>query len=169
MKTSGYEKNEDDEYGPGMKAKEFWELTGYRLPTEAEWEYACRAETSTSRYYGVTESLLPRYAWYLANGDNHTHPVASLKPNDYGLFDMQGNAFEWGYDAFVDYPADAEEAVADLPSTESVEDTDGRLLRGGSFVDHASFVRSAYRFYYLPGNGFFYFGFRPARTYHLFP
>ena len=86
-----YEPNEKGEYGPGMKAKDkYLELSGYRLPTEAEWEYACRAGTVTSRYYGLTDTLLAKYAWYEANGQNRTWPVGSLKPNDFGLFDMHG-------------------------------------------------------------------------------
>jgi len=81
------------EYGPGMRAKDrFGELKGYRLPTEAEWEYACRAGTVTSRYFGSSEGLLPRYGWF---GHEWALPVATLKPNDWGLFDMLGNANEW--------------------------------------------------------------------------
>ena len=131
-----YEQNDDGEYGPGMQAREnFVALTGYRLPTESEWEYACRAGSSSSRYYGVTESLLPRYAWYLVNGENHTHPVASLKPNDFGMFDMQGNVIEWCYDAFISYPTPREEeAVKDAPPVASVKETASRVLRGGSFL-----------------------------------
>ena len=61
----------------------------------------------TSRCYGLSETLLGNYAWYLANGGNRTWPVASLKPNDYGLFDMQGNAFAWCGDFYQRYPEDA--------------------------------------------------------------
>ena len=69
--------------------------TGYRLPTEAEWEYACRAGAGTSRYYGVEVDLLGRYAWYMATSQDHAWPCGSLLPNDLGLFDMLGNVYEW--------------------------------------------------------------------------
>ena len=167
-----YEPNDKGEYGPGMKAKaKFWELTGYRLPTEAEWEFACRAGAQTSRYYGDTESLLPRYAWYLVNGDQRTWPVASLKPNDFGLFDMQGNVYEWCYDAYVSsYPTPKEEeAVKDAPPAASVEDTGRRVLRGGSFANQTSNVRSALRALNVPTYRTDSYGFRPSRTYRLPP
>lgn len=162
-----YEKNEENEYGPGMKAKDkFWELSGYRLPTEAEWEFACRAGASTSRYYGVTETLLPNYAWYQVNGDDHTWPVASLKPNDLGLFDMQGNAFEWVYDVFTDYVSGSTDADADMPTTTAVSDSTRRVLRGGSFLNLLSGVRAAQRSTSLPSSRYNTNGFRPSKTYH---
>ncbi|MGE0758275.1 MAG: SUMF1/EgtB/PvdO family nonheme iron enzyme, partial [Pirellulaceae bacterium] len=165
-----YEPNDKGQYGPGMQAKEkFWELSGYRLPTEAEWEFACRAGTSSTRYYGVTDALLPRYAWYLANDDNHTHPVASLKPNDFGLFDMQGNAYEWCYDAVSYRRSKDGEAVGDAPPVASVEDAQSRALRGGAFLYPTSLVRSACRTFYLPVDRNIQFGYRPARTYHSSP
>jgi serine/threonine protein kinase/formylglycine-generating enzyme required for sulfatase activity len=161
-----YEPNAKGEYGPGMKAKNnFLELTGYRLPTEAEWEFACRAGATTSRYYGQTETLLPNYAWYLVNGDNCTWPVASLKPNDFGLFDMQGNAIEWVYDTLRAYPSGAKKA-ADAPNSNVVSETFPRMLRGGSFYDLPSYVRSAQRGFNQPGFLDINYGFRPARTYH---
>jgi serine/threonine protein kinase/formylglycine-generating enzyme required for sulfatase activity len=159
-----YEKNAEGHFGPGMKAKEnFLELTGYRLPTEAEWEYACRAGASTARYYGVTEALLPRYGWYQANGEDHTHPVASLKPNDFGLFDMHGNVFERCYDAYIRYPTPKEK---DSPPVASVEDDINRVLRGGSYLNPSSLVRSAFRLLFQPFFRNFDLGFRPARTYY---
>ncbi|MCP4886531.1 MAG: formylglycine-generating enzyme family protein [Planctomycetaceae bacterium] len=165
-----YETNDAGEYGPGMKAKEaFWELSGYRLPTEGEWEYACRAKVVKSRYYGVTDSLLPRYARYQANGEGQTHPVGRLMPNDYGLFDMQGNVIEWCYDAYGSYAASSGEALADEPETGVIADAERRLLRGGSFDDPTSNVRSANRLYYRPTGRYNSNGFRPFRTYHLSP
>ena len=88
------------------KLKEnYLSLTGYRLPTEAEMEYATRAGAVTSRYYGETEELLAKYAWYRRTRRRQTWPVGSLKPNDLGLFDVQGNVFTWCQESYKDYPA----------------------------------------------------------------
>jgi formylglycine-generating enzyme required for sulfatase activity len=156
-----------------MKAKEkFWELTGYRLPTEAEWEFACRADASTSRYYGETETLLTNYAWYHDNADDHAWRVARLKPNDFGLFDMLGNASEWAYGlsgSGSGYPSGSKDAAADAPNTNAVSDSDWRVMRGGSFVFGSPVVRSANRYGNLPTNQNTFYGFRPSRTYHLSP
>ena len=77
--------------------------TGYRLPTDAEWEYACRSGTITSRYYGASTDLLPLYARYQANSREHAWACGSLLPNDLGLFDMLGNEFEWVNDKLGDH------------------------------------------------------------------
>ncbi|MAR11564.1 MAG: hypothetical protein CL681_16600 [Blastopirellula sp.] len=162
-----YETNDQGQYGSGMKAREkFWELSGFRLPTEAEWEFACRAGANTSRYYGATERLLLNYAWYQVNGDSRTHPVASLKPNDLGLFDMQGNVFEWGNDVFAAYPSGSKDVV-DAPKTDAVTDSFARVARGGSFGNPASLHRSALRDVIVPSVQIVNLGFRPARTYNL--
>jgi formylglycine-generating enzyme required for sulfatase activity len=164
-KQWSYEPNENGKYGRGMKAKDkYLELSGYRLPTEAEWEYACRAGTVTSRYYGLSDTLLAQYAWYQANGQNRTWPVASLKPNDFGLFDMQGNAWEWCDDSYQKYPEAADDIVKDSGSTKPVIDADSRVLRSGAFGNHPTLVRSAYRKNDKTANGINYYGFRPART-----
>jgi eukaryotic-like serine/threonine-protein kinase len=153
-------------YGPGMKAKDkFWDLTGYRLPTEAEWEFACRAGTVTSRYHGLTERLLPQYAWFLTDGENHAWPTATLEPNDLGLFDMLGNAMEWCFDRYSDYPEQKDKVFEDTPPTQPVEAAETRVWRGGAFLYLPSFVRSAFRDSYQPDQRNNSFGFRPARTY----
>src|SRR5262249_15874499 len=84
-------------------------LVGYRLPTEAEWEYASRAGATTSQVYGRGEQLLSHYAWYRKNSQNRTWPGGLLKPNDLGLFDTLGNAREWTDDLAVPYDLSAEE------------------------------------------------------------
>jgi formylglycine-generating enzyme required for sulfatase activity len=80
------------------------------------------AEAETSRYYGQSESLLEHYAWYQSNSKERSWPVARLKPNDFGLFDMQGNVWEWCYDACGSYPLDENDEAADQPSSEEVLD-----------------------------------------------
>ena len=132
------------------------------------------AEAETSRYYGQSESLLEHYAWYQSNSKERSWPVARLKPNDFGLFDMQGNVWEWCYDAFGSHPLDENDEAADQPVSEEVLDTGldrlaGRVLRGGSFYNPSPHVRSAHRFNNLPDYRLIYLGFRAARTYHLSP
>ncbi len=95
--------------------------------------------------------------------------MARLKPNDFGLFDMQGNVWEWCYDAYGSYPLDENDEAADQPSSEEVLDAGRRVLRGGSFLNQSSNVRSALRSYNLPDYRLNYDGFRAARTYHLSP
>jgi formylglycine-generating enzyme required for sulfatase activity len=164
-----YEPNAQKQYAAGMKPKpRVGELLGYRLPSEAEWEYACRAGSVTSRYYGSSERLLPKYAWHLSNGKNRTWPVGSLKPNDAGLFDMLGNAFEWTHEPYKDYPnlpQLASGAVADSLAESRVTDKEPRILRGASFNHQSSYVRSAARNVTVPTSRAGYFGFRVARTY----
>jgi formylglycine-generating enzyme required for sulfatase activity len=142
-------------------------LTGYRLPTEAEWEYACRAGAVTSRYYGETEELLPWYSWYTKNSGNRTWPVGSKKPNDLGLFDMHGNVFTWCQETYEgDYPkAKNGEIIEDRDDNYSAKNTNNRVVRGGSFQNQESVVRSFYRISYATIYRNFRVGFRPARTY----
>jgi formylglycine-generating enzyme required for sulfatase activity len=141
-------------------------LTGYRLPTEAEMEYATRAGALTSRYYGETEELLPKYAWYLKNSQEKTRPVGSLKPNDWGLFDVQGNVFTWCQERYNSYPQSNDRALEDKEGINSINFNESRVLRGGSFLNPASLVRSSCRHSTLaPTNFNLDYGFRPARTY----
>jgi formylglycine-generating enzyme required for sulfatase activity len=139
--------------------------TGYRLPTEAEWEYACRAEALTSRYYGASEGMLPHYGWYIGNAHERAWPVGQKKPNDFGLFDMHGNVWVWCQDRAADYPkAGAEQVVEDREDADNM-DADSRAARGGGFPDPASDVRAAYRFPTRPTDRPNETGLRVARTY----
>ena len=161
-----YRPNQNGRYGPGMQAKEnYLELPGYRLPTEAEWEFACRAATTASRPYGATEALLPEYAWYGTNGQNRVWPVASLKPNDWGLFDMLGNALEWCHDEYGDYPdPGADGVLGETVDDEPVTETSPRVLRGGSFYHSPLIIRSAARYSYQVDQKYERLGFRVAKT-----
>jgi formylglycine-generating enzyme required for sulfatase activity len=147
-----------------LKAK-YLSLQGYRLPTEAEWEYACRAGAVTSRYYGESEDLLGKYAWYLSNSKARSWPVGSRKPNDLGLFDMHGNVWNWCQERYKGYSAaKGDEAIEDEEDDLSIG-TASRVLRGGSFDGLASFVRSADRVSSVPTNRDNSNGFRPSRTF----
>jgi formylglycine-generating enzyme required for sulfatase activity len=111
----------------------------YRLPTEAEWEYACRSSSSTSYSFGDDESLLGDFAWFSENAGKQTHAVGQKRPNAWGLYDMHGNVWEWCSDRYGDYP---DGAVSDPqgPSSGSV-----RVIRGGSWFRSAGLCRSAIR------------------------
>jgi formylglycine-generating enzyme required for sulfatase activity len=150
-----------------MKLKaNYLSLTGYRLPTEAEWEFACRAGAATSRCYGETAELLSHYGWYNDNSPEQTQPVGTKKPNDWGLFDMHGNIWNWCQERHKPYAvAKQGKPVDDIEDTLRIIITDNRVLRGGSFYVQASNVRSSYRIDSGPASRFNFGGFRPARTY----
>jgi serine/threonine protein kinase len=117
------------ELSGSMLRKDCLDRRGYRLPTEAEWEYACRARTTTRFFFGASPQLLGEYCWYGENSDDHTHPVGEKKPNDLGLFDVYGNAYEWCHEASKD------------PFGLRI-DNRSRMLRGGSFISRASIMGS---------------------------
>jgi len=151
----------------GMKLPpDYLSRTGYRLPTEAEWEYACRAGAVTSRFYGATEELLDRYAWYYGNFKDRVWPVGRLKPNDYGLFDVYGNIIEWCQEQALPYPPGEEARVReDKEDLLKVTDLQDRVLRGGAFHNLGSNLRSAARNKYQPSLRTLNVGLRVARTY----
>jgi formylglycine-generating enzyme required for sulfatase activity len=133
----------------------------YRLPTETEWEYACRAGTTTKYSCGDSDSKLGDYAWYDKNSNNTTRPVGQKQPNPWGLYDIHGNVWEWCQDWYGDYPSGSVTDPTGLASG------DRRMLRGGSFNSRTSYVHSAFRGSKQPGNRRLSDGFRPARTHHL--
>jgi formylglycine-generating enzyme required for sulfatase activity len=144
-----------------MKAN-YLSLTGYRLPTEAEVEYACRAGAVTSRYYGEAAELLGKYGWYVQNSKERTWPVGSKKPNDLGLFDTLGNVATWCQNSL---PTSKEIlALDDQEQALEVASTTTRLLRGGSFDSLAPTLRCAVRVDTLPLLRMQGIGLRPART-----
>ena len=162
-----YLPNDDKKYAEGMKpAPNYLERSGYRLPTESEWEYACCADALTSRYFGETEDLLGHYAWYTKNSlDRWLLPVGSLMPNDLGLFDMQDNVREWCHEEIKYYRISKAGGLSeDLPDVSDVRDTQLRVLRGGSFSFQPRVVRSAYRNRLRPTYRVFSLGMRAART-----
>jgi formylglycine-generating enzyme required for sulfatase activity len=154
-----YEPNSKGEYAEGVKVKaNYQRLAGYRLPQEAEWEYACRAGTVTAWSHGSDETMLSHYAWYSMNSVSKMHPVGALKPNGLGLFDVHGNAWQWCQEVY-DMNANKTKDILD------VINGDCRILRGGAIHYDAGFVRSAVRYWLVPATRGHYVGFRVARTY----
>ena len=137
--------------------------SGFRLPTEAEWEFACRAGAATSRAFGSSEKLLPHYAWYLSNAMDRAWPCGSLKPNDFGLFDMHGNVWEWCGDRWTSYWENPRSR--DTVDLTKVDAASNRVIRGGSFDTGGKEVRSAFRDRFEKAQfGSDEIGFRVART-----
>ncbi len=131
----------------------------YRLPSEAEWEYACRAGSSTKYYFSNDELKLGDYAWYDNNSGSKTHPVGQINPNSWRLYDMHGNIWEWVQDRWHD-------TYNDAPADGSVWENGAssyRVIRGGSWGSSADSCRSAYRDRDAPGNHSSGVGFRLLR------
>ena len=163
-----YEPNDVGKFAEGMKLlPDALKLPGYRLPTEEEWEYACRAGAVTSRYYGRSVELLGKYAWYSKNSQGRAWPCGQLLPNELGLFDMLGNVYEWCQDPYYRYPeGEGNTTTDDINILFFINDQIHRFLRGGSFNFQPAGVRSAYRNWFAPSDRDTAIGFRPSRTYH---
>lgn len=114
-----------------------------RLPSETEWEYFCRAGSTSDYFFGDDEKLLADYAWFELNSDEKTHPVGLKKPNNWGLFDVVGNVWEWCEDVwkgnYTDFPADGSANYG------NIEKQHRRTTRGGSFAMDSFRCRSTYR------------------------
>ena len=128
----------------------------YRFPLESEWECACRAGSKTKFCFGDDEAVLKEYAWYYLNSDLRTHPVASKKPNAWGIYDMHGNIWERCQDWYGGYPP-GEVSDPTGPPKGSY-----KVVRGGCWYFYGESCRSARRNSYPPGRGEFFLGLRLA-------
>ena len=132
----------------------------YRLPSEAEWEYACRAGTTTPYYCGINEAGLELVCWYKDNSGSTTHSVGTKEPNAWGLYDMHGNVWEWCEDYYHDsYSGAPTDGSASISLSSGI-----RVIRGGSWYYFAGVCRSANRFKCEPGSRRSDLGFRIARS-----
>ncbi|MGC8640496.1 MAG: formylglycine-generating enzyme family protein, partial [Isosphaeraceae bacterium] len=148
------------------------ERTGFRLPTEAEWEYVCRAGTTTSRFFGSSEDLFPHYGWTWLNSHDRAMPTGRLLPNSLGMFDMLGNLWEWCHDGphkgelLPPYPEGTTEThpAGDHVKGGVITRDTYRILRGGAFDYSPAQARAAYRYAVTSGYGEPTFGLRVVRT-----
>jgi serine/threonine protein kinase/formylglycine-generating enzyme required for sulfatase activity/tetratricopeptide (TPR) repeat protein len=142
----------------------FIERTGYRLPTEAEWEFACRSGSETPYSFGSSPALLREYAWYKENSSDRVRRVGQQKPNVLGAFDMHGNVIEWCHNPYGrDYPESSRGASEDDVLTAGPVGPNLRVLRGGHYTWTADALTSAKRTEYTPDTRYNN-GFRVART-----
>jgi formylglycine-generating enzyme required for sulfatase activity len=131
---------------------------GYRLPTEAEWEFAARGGVQSKGWEFAGGADVGAVAWYTDNSGGKTHPVKTKKANEAGLYDMSGNVWEWCWDWREGYASDSQ--------TDPTGASSGpvRVYRGGSWVNDAANARSAYRNYYTPSHRNYALGFRLVRS-----
>jgi formylglycine-generating enzyme required for sulfatase activity len=150
----------------------------FKLPTEAQWEYACRAGSTTKYSFGDEEARLSDYAWYGANSEGKTHPVGKKKPNAFGLYDMHGNVYEWCEDwyywnSYVKAPvndprgpitSDDWEQLRSPTNNPKKPTGTARVLRGGGWDSNLYESRAAFRFCIEPGGRYDFLGFRISQA-----
>jgi formylglycine-generating enzyme required for sulfatase activity len=145
-KEGGYPANSMQQYGALMYCKWLYKKTGifFRLPTEAEWEYACRAGATTAYPFGTDVKQLEKFAWFKNNSDNRYHKVGEKQPNAWGLYDMLGNVGEWVLDQ---YSETYFTTIGDKASNPLIEPTNRypRTVKGGTYQDDEKELRSANR------------------------
>ncbi len=139
------------------------EKTTYRLPSEAEWEYACRAGTTTQYSFGDDANLLEQFGWFYKNAGGKSHPVGTKSANAFGLRDMHGNLYEWCHDVY-------DEKWYERPATSDPRGPisgANRVIRGGTWPYPASYCRSAARYFNTPSSRSAYYGFRCVQVLDL--
>jgi formylglycine-generating enzyme required for sulfatase activity len=163
-----YLPNEKGQYAEGMTiVADCLRRTGYRLPTAPEWEFACRAGTATSRYYGQSADLDNHYAWNMRlSRARRMALVGMFKPNDLGLFDMIGNAADWCHSVFHDGPRPLEDHRKNNAGWgEVLSDRSVRLMKGAPITHSSEAMRAAFFFTFVPNGRIYAVGFRVSRTY----
>jgi formylglycine-generating enzyme required for sulfatase activity len=154
------------ELASAFAGKNQYDCTGARLPTEVEWEFACRAETATALYSGGLTNCksgpnADRIGWYINNSNGVSHPVRGREPNAWGLYDMAGNVWEWTGDWYQNTLNDETDPIG-------APQGDNKVIRGGSILDLAASLRSGMRGYTPPETRDNETGFRCVRTYPNF-
>jgi formylglycine-generating enzyme required for sulfatase activity len=141
--------------------QDYLSVTGMRLPSEAEWEYACRAGTTTAFNNGSSDdATVGAIAWWGGNSGNQTHAVGGKAANALGLYDMSGNVWEW----VNDWWGSTYYSVSPLTNPLGPVSGTARVLRGGSWLYYTTYVRSSYRGNTVPDYTYYLIGFRVARN-----
>ncbi len=146
-KEGGYPVNSMSQMAAMMYCRWLYTKTGvfYRLPTEAEWEYACHAGSTSAYYFGNDASQLSKYAWYADNSENKFHKVGQKLPNAWGLYDMLGNVSEWTLDHYNEKMMEQLAVIATNPFAAVVASKYPQVLKGGGYGDDAAHLRIATR------------------------
>ncbi len=158
--------NNEGRFAEGMRlADDYLHRTGYRMPTEVEWEYACRAGTSTPRFFGNAHELMPQYVWFRDNSREKVLSIpGTLKPNDRGLFDVFGNVIEWCVDPYEGRPGLRPGVIPDWERGTLVDAEAWRVLRGGHLYAEENNIRASDLWTFRPLVSDGHYGLRLART-----